>query len=207
MDACFRFNDDDVVTGSSAFFIRLRYASHPRLYGNALCNVVRYAYFIISICSGRRLANEGRDTRSRDRQDLKGLIGVVIRRTEIHGSHIYDRYFLANAEARQETQLIRDGVAIEAGASRGRISATVQFSLFFVAYAFDVRVNDVSVWGIHILQFSISVTRRIIPRGEVMTFQVFFQRSCMFIRIRDGGVLRQCSSFFVRISRYLVRAR
>lgn len=83
----------------------------------------------------------------------------------------------------------------------------MELGLFFMAYAFYVRIEDVTVRSVHVFDLSVGVARRIVPRGEVVTFQVFFQRSCVFVRVRYCCVLRKGSSFLVRVSRDFMRTR
>lgn len=96
MDARLRFFNNHVIAGSSALFIRLRNTSDPRLRRKALSYVVRNAYLIISICSGRCLTNTGRDASASNRNDLKRLIRIIIGRAKINGSNVNDRYLLTN---------------------------------------------------------------------------------------------------------------
>lgn len=83
----------------------------------------------------------------------------------------------------------------------------MKLSFLFVTYALNVRINDITIRSVNILQLSICVTRRIIPRGKVMTFKVFLKRACVLIRVRDRCILGERSTFLIRISGFLMRTR
>lgn len=78
--SCFRFFYDDVIAGSSAFLVRLWYASYPRLDSDSLCYVMRYTDFIVAVRSGRRFFYERSDPRACYRDDLERFISVIIGR-------------------------------------------------------------------------------------------------------------------------------
>lgn len=207
MYASFRFYADDLINGSGALQIRLRDHSDPRLICHAFGDLLRDANFIVAIRRGRRLFYVRCHDGTSHGKDLQGFISVIVRRAKVNSSHVNYRELSANAKEREEAQLIRDSVPIEASATRRRIRAANDFRLYFMDNTFNFRVFYISVRSIRVLELGISVTRGIIPRREVVTFEVIFQWACVFIRVRDCSVLRESCPLFIRFSRVLMRTR